>query len=657
MNNQIQRIKELTNRLNTYRDEYYNQSRPTVSDMEYDNLFDELVALEKETGFSCSNSPTQTVGYVVNTSLPKVQHTIPLLSLDKTKDFDQAKNFTGNKEALLMLKLDGLTICLKYENGELIEASTRGNGEEGSLITDNVKTFCNVPVHIPFKGKLTITGEGLIHKDDFEQINKELPEEEQYKTPRNLAGGSVQQLDSGICAKRKVYFYAFNVIEGLDGYVLLSERLKLIESFGFDTCYYKILDKGENFAGLVNEMIQVANDRMIPIDGLVVMYNDLQYGASLGRTGHHYKNGIALKFKEEEEETTILDVQWIVGRTGKITPVAVFKTVILDNTNVSEASLHNVSTMQKLGIKRNAKVTVVKKNEIIPQIIKSVGGNGTFDPPAYCPVCGSPVTIKEQNLTISAWCDNEDCVAKSIRSLEYFVSNECMNIKGLSGKSLQKFVEAGLIHNIADIYTLATKKAEIISFDGMGEKSFNVMIDAIDQSRKVKLENFLAALSIPNVALSKAKNISKYFSGDWNKFKAAVDSGFDFTVLDGFGTEINKSIHTFFVEKFNKKEEYEKLLNEVEFIIPDTNDSGSSSTKLNGMLFVITGSLEKFSNRKELEMKIEEMGGKIAGSVSKKTSYLINNDIESSSSKNQKAKELGIPIITEDDFITLTTKK
>lgn len=651
--NKINKIKELTTRLNICREEYYNHSRPSISDAQYDKMFDELSELEKETGFAFCNSPTLTVGYVVNTYLPKVHHDIPLLSLDKTKDPEQAQNFTGKKDALLMWKLDGLTICLTYEKGKLVQASTRGNGEEGSLITDNAKTFMNIPLTIPYKGYLKITGEGIIHKKDFEQINKELPEEERYKTPRNLASGSVQQLDSGICANRKVYFYAFNVIAGLQCNTL-EERLNFLDHVGFDTCKRTIITKKSKFPIEVERMVKAARLDSIPIDGLVIMYNDVKYGESLGRTGHHYKNGIALKFQEEEEETKILDVHWFVGRTGKITPVAEFNTVVLDNTNVSEASLHNISTMVKLGLKKNATVTVVKKNEIIPQIIKSVGGNENFIIPSVCPVCGYPVTIKKQNDTVVAWCDNEDCIAKHIRSLEYFVSNDCMNIKGLSSKSLQKFVEAGLIHSFADIYKLPTKKEEIISFDGMGEKSFELMAQAIEKSRSVKLENFITALSIPNVALSKAKIISKYFDGDWNKFKKSVDNGFDFTVLDGFGEEVNKSIHTFFNKKFNKKEEYERLLKEVKFIVPEIGTV--TSNKLSGLQFVITGTLEKFKNRKELEQEIEDNGGKIAGSVSKNTSYLINNDISSSSGKNKKAKELGIPIITENDFINLITK-
>lgn len=645
----IDRIKELTELLNHYRDEYYNLSRPSVSDEEYDKLFDELAELEKKTGFVNNNSPTQTVGYTVNSSLIKVKHDHPLLSLAKTKDFNEAANFTHGNQALLMFKLDGLTVCLTYDNGELVEASTRGSGEEGSLITDNARTFVNVPMKIPFTGRLKITGEGLIRRKDFEEINSTIPEEERYKTPRNLASGSIQQLDSGICAQRMVRFYAFNVIEGLEDQ-FLSQRLAEIKEFGFDICPYQILNNSDGFADKVDEMVRSAEQMSIPIDGLVVMYDDLVYGYSLGRTGHHYKNGIALKFQEEEEETTIRNIEWQVGRTGKITPVAIFDTVILDGTNVSAASLHNISTMQKLGIKKNATVTVVKKNEIIPQITKSIGGDEEFEVPAVCPVCGENTVVKNDGSTITVWCENEDCVAKSIRNLSYFVSKDCMNIDGLSEKTLQRFVDEGLIRNIYDIYELPNHKEEIISFDGMGEKTYDSLVSAIETSKKVKLENFIAALSISNVALSKAKIISRYFNGDWNAFKEAVDNNFDFTTLDGFGAEINRYIHTFFRYKFDVKPEYQKLVDILEFVVAENSNTNFS---LAGKTFVITGSLNNFSSRKVLQEKIESLGGKVAGSVSKNTDYLINNDSTSSSSKNKKALSLNIPIIAEEEFLEM----
>lgn len=653
----IKRIKELTVQLNQYCDEYYNQSRPSVSDAEFDALFDELKKLENESGFYCTNSPTKNVGHKVSDKLPKVKHTYPLLSLDKTKDYNEAATYTKGKEALLMHKLDGLTICLTYDKGKLVEASTRGNGEEGSLITENAKTFMNLPSTIPFEGCLKITGEGIIHRDDFEKINAAIPnEDDKYKTPRNLAGGSVQQLDPSICATRKVYFYAFNVIKGMEETHSLSGRLEQIREYGFDICKYitykpKTHDF-EMFKKMVGGLVLTAERKSIPIDGLVVMYDDIVYGNSLGRTGHHYRNGIALKFQEEEEESVIQNVEWQVGRTGKITPVAIFKTVILDNTNVNKASLHNLSVMEKLGIRKHATVTVVKKNEIIPQIIKSVGGKEKFEVPVVCPVCKKPTIIKDENGTAQLYCENDECLAKSIQTLAYFVSKDCMDIDGLSEKSLEKFVEAGLIKNVYDIYDLKSYHDEIVEFEGMGENSFNKLVESIEKSRTVKLENFIAALGIQNVALSKAKAISKHFNGSWNEFKNACDKGFDFTQLNGFGVEINKNIYKFWKDEYYGTEYYRKLAELMTFVI----DEVTVEQKLKDMTIVITGTLNTIS-RKELQEKIENLGGKVAGSVSKKTTYLINNDKESTSSKNVSAKKNNVPIITEDEFLNLINKQ
>lgn len=647
--NNIKRIKYLTEYLNKCRGEYYNDSNPSISDAEYDKLFDELAELEKKEQFIVANSPTQTVGYTVNEKLAKVKHKIPLLSLDKTKDFSVAKNFTGNYLAVLMHKLDGLTICLEYDDGKLIRASTRGNGEEGSLITDNVKTFVNVPLTISHLNRLVVTGEGIILKDDFDKINSKLPEGEKYKTPRNLASGSIQQLDSGICATRKVRFFAFNVVEGAT-YDSLSNELSYLSNLGFDVCRNILFSPqdvdNKYFDDLVQKMVGEAISNNIPIDGLVIKYNNIKYGKSLGRTGHHYKDGIALKFQEEQEESVITDIEWQVGRTGKITPVAIFNPVELDGTTVSKASLHNISIMNKIGIKKDAKITVVKKNEIIPQIIKSEGGICDFKTPSTCPVCGGKVVIKEENGVITPYCDNPDCVAKNIASLSYFVSKDCMDIDGLSEKTLEKFVEAGLIHNIYDIYQLYTHRSTIIEFDGMGENSFENLVNSIEESRNVRLANFIAALGIPKIALSKAKILEKYF-GTWENFKDAVDNDFDFSQIETFGVELNKNIHEFFNNKFNANDYYFELAAIMYF-----EENETSENKLDGLIFCITGSLNNFS-RKELQEYIENNGGKVSGSVSKKTSYLINNDTESKSSKNESAKKNGVKIISEQEFIDM----
>lgn len=654
----LKEIRSLTIKLNTWRDEYYNLNRPSVPDSVYDKEFDRLKQLEDKTGFFFSGSPTRNVGYEVSSKLPKIKHSYPLLSLDKTKDRNVALNFAKGHEALLMYKLDGLTICLVYENGELTYAATRGNGEEGSVITENVKTFMNVPLTIDYKGHIKITGEGIIHRDDFEYINSNIKDEnDRYSTPRNLASGSVQQLDPGICAQRRVYFYAFNVVEGLDDVQSISDRLEIVRENGFNICKYLVfcpsaIDIGM-FNSVIDGLVSESQEENIPIDGLVIMHNDIKYGNSLGKTTHHYRNGLALKFKEEEEKSIIRDIDWQVGRTGKITPVAIFDTVMLDNTEVSKASLHNLSIMKELGIKRNSKITVVKKNEIIPQIIKAENGDVDFDIPAVCPVCGYPTERVSDGGSVSLYCKNEDCAARNVRKIAYFASKECMNIDGLSEKTVEKFINEGVLKNILDIYKLENHRDTIVNFNGMGEKSYDKLLNSIQKSRTVKLENFIAALGIQNIALSKAKIISRKFDGDWNKFTDALKNRYDFTELESFGTEVNKCIYNFYDNEFVKPM-YQELVSLMDFVKPEKSDNNNL---LDGKIFVITGSLNIFKNRKELQSKIEELGGKAADSVSKKTSYLINNDSESSSSKNKNAKKFGVPIITEEEFLNMINKQ
>ena len=579
----LKEIRELTIKLNQWCYEYYALSKPSVSNDVFDQNFDRLKYLEDKTGFFFSGSPVRTVGFRVSSELPKIKHSSPLLSLDKTKDRKVAMDFTKNWEALLMYKLDGLTICLEYEDGKLVRAATRGNGEEGSIITDNAKTFVNVPLQIEYEGYLKVTGEGIIHRDDFETINAQIPNaDDRYKTPRNLASGSVQQLDSSVCAKRKVYFYAFKY------------RMFNPKDIEFET-----------FDSVMDSMVMEAQKENIPIDGLVVMYDDIEYGKKQGRTGHHYRNGIAFKFKEEEEESVIHSIDWQVGRTGKITPVAVFDTVILDGTDVSRASLHNLSIIKELGIKNGAKVTIVKKNEIIPQIIKATGGTEDFEVPKVCPICGGTTTQCSDGGSVSLYCRNIDCAAQNIRKIAYFASKECMNIDGLSEKTVEKFIDAGIIKNILDIYKLENHHDEIVGFEGMGEKSFAKLLSAIEKSKNVKLENFIAGLGIQNIALSKAKIISRRFDGDWDSFENALKSRFDFTELESFGTEVNKCIYEFFDNVFLKNDMYSELVSYMHFVKEEKN-----SDIFAGNIFVITGSLNIFSNRKELQEKIESLGGK-----------------------------------------------
>lgn len=648
---EIGAIKELTKYLNRCRDAYYNKSSPLISDVEYDLFVDKLEQMEKSANFFLANSPTHTVGYAVNDRLPKVKHKIPLLSLEKTKSCTKASQFTGNYCAILLHKLDGLTIKLEYEGGKLISASTRGNGEVGSLITDNALAFENVPREINYTNRIVLVGEGIIYKDDFERINNNLPDSSKYKTPRNLASGSVQSLDSEVCAKRCVNFLCFNILEGAEEYKLLSEKLNFAHSLGFDTAYWILspIEKRDEFEETVDSMRRVAERERIPIDGIVIKYDDVEYGRSLGRTGHHYKDGIALKFSEEEEDTILRKVEWQVGRTGKLTPVAVFDPVELDGTTVTKASLHNVNTMMKLNIEEGATVTVVKKNEIIPQIIRSSAKNPYIKYPAFCPICGSVLKEVKIGDSIEICCKNEDCAAKQVAYFVHFCSKECMDIDGLSEKTLQMFVDEKLIHNVVDIYHLHEKKDAIVALDGMGETSFNNLVDAIEKSRIVKLEKFLTSLGIPKLGLAKAKIVSKAFGGSWEEFEKAVNRHYDFSQLETIGDEINNNIHKFMDKRFYELPYYKELVNLMDFQI----DEPESATKnMEGKTICITGILNNHT-RKELEKMIEDAGGKVTGSVSKKTTYLINNDKTSQSSKNINAQKFGVEIITEDDFVKL----
>lgn len=648
------RIIELTETLNRYRDSYYNKSVSIVSDQEYDRLFDELDALEKENSFKLANSPTCTVGYAVNDALPKVLHKRPLLSLNKTKNVSYLLGYFDTHDFIIMHKLDGLTISIEYEHGKLKKAATRGNGEVGSLITDNVKTFLNVPLEIPFKDKLVVVGEGLILENDFKEINDKLPDDEKYKTPRNLASGSVQNLDSSVCAKRRVRFYCFNAFDGTENIPTLSGRLDFVKSLGFDTVSYwhcqKMPDLDEKALEVIIDSIRrTAFLKHIPIDGLVFKFDDVKYGESLGKTKHHYKDGIALKFQEEEEESIVRDIEWQVGRTGKITPVAVFDPVELEGTTVAKASVHNLGVLTKLNVQIGSKVTVVKKNEIIPQIIKASGGSGYVKSPGFCPVCGKPTRIAVEGDITELFCDNPDCMAKHIANLVYFCSKECMDIDGLSEKTIEKFVSEGLIHNIFDIYSLNQHHDKIVDFDGMGENSYNNLINAIEKSRNVKFENFVAALGIPKIALAKAKILGEKFDHDWQKFISAVKNGFDFTELDTFGAELNKNIYEFMENSFFAHDYYEKLANHMNFIKPDKPKVAQT---MSGKVICITGTLNHVS-RKELQKMVENAGGKVTDSVSRKTNYLVNNDLESQSSKNMNAKKFGVDIVSEDDFLNI----
>lgn len=663
----INRIKELVNQLNTYRNAYYNNSESQISDYEYDNLFDELKQLEDETGVIMSNSPTQTVGYEVKSKLEKVKHSHPMLSLDKTKSVDDLRTFAGSNDCVLSLKMDGLTVLLTYENGELIQAETRGNGEEGELITHNAKVFENIPLQIKYTGRLEIEGEAIITYPDFENINSKLSEDEKYKNPRNLVSGSVRQLDSNVAAQRHIKFIAWKVpfIENVDevhGGSLLF-RLIFVKELGFDVVplltYASNTSDYENLEKMVDSLKNRAETSGFPIDGLVMAMNDIEYGESLGMTGHHPKHSIAFKFYDEEVTTTLRDVEWTIGKTGILTPTAVFEPVELEGTTVERASLHNISIMESLYPMgcwyEGLKVDVYKANQIIPQISKVEGSfedyydNKLLLPPKTCPVCGGETKIKQDNDSKVLICTNDNCKGKLLGKLTHFVSKNAINIDGLSEATLEKFIELGWLNSFKDIYDLDKYGYNMrVQLEGFGERSTEKLLDAIEESRNTTLDRFLYALSIPLVGKSASKTIAKYFDYDYDNF---MDNGvlqyFDWTQLNDFGDTMAKFIDDYFdlncesVESLAKKFTFEKVVEK------------NNKVDLSGKTFVITGSLTHYKNRDELVGVIEGLGGKVSGSVSAKTSYLINNDVTSTSGKNKKAKDLGIPIISEEDFLKM----
>lgn len=651
----ISRINESVSQLNTYCNEYYNKNDPSVTDKQYDDLLDELSILEQETGFILSDSPTQQVGYTVMDKLPKVTHSYPLLSLGKTTDINEFANFTKGKDADLMLKMDGLTGELIFENGTLVSGSTRGDGEEGSLITANIKTFKNVPLHIPYYDHLKITGEMYIHINDFNEINSNLPEEEKYKTPRNLASGSVQLLDSSECAKRNIYFCAFNVIEGMESINSLNQRLNNIRDLGFETVhrYTYTASDIKNIVEMIESLREYSIIHYLPIDGTVIMHDDIKYGNSLGRVGHHYKNGYAFKWEQESVETTLKDVEWSMGKTNALTPVGIFNTVQLDNTDVSRASLHNVSIVKGLQLGIGDKISVIKANQIIPQIVSNDTKSNNLIIPDTCPYCGSKTEIRKDNDSEVLVCTNVNCSGKRLGRFVNFVGKSGLNIDGLSEASLEKFIDKGWIKTFADIYHLDDHKAEIINMDGFGKKSYDKMWLAITNSREVKLSNFLVGLSVSNLGKTASKTISKYFDGDWQKFLLSFPHNFDWTSLDDFGDVIAKSLTDYFCD-INNMEEWKSLLDEVTFIKPEQTFSTDNATVIInpfiGKSIVVTGSLNNFT-RETIQAKIESLGAKAGNSVSKKTDYVLVG--ENAGSKFSKAKELNVKIITEKEFIEM----
>lgn len=649
----INRLKELTEQLNHYRDSYYNNSESLISDKHYDDLFDELQTLEEETGIIMSNSPTKTVGYEVKSKLEKVKHSHPMLSLDKTKSTDDLVKFSDGRDCIISLKLDGLTVLNTYDNGVLRQSETRGNGEEGEIITHNAKVFDNLPLNIPFDRKFEIEGEAIITQSDFDKINTN----GEYKNCRNLVSGSVRQLDSNITKNRHVRFVAWKIPFGVTTY---SQGFEIAAQYGFEIVpYVKYNSKYDDIEKAIKVLKDIAKEKTLPIDGLVITYNNIEYGKSLGMTGHHPKHSLAYKFYDDIYPTKLLDVEFTMGKTGVLTPTAVFKPVEIDGTVVERASLHNISIMKELGITHKGQIiNVFKANQVIPQIdsIEPIDSDDELDIieiPTKCHMCGGTTEIVKDNESEVLMCTNPDCRGKLLSQLSHFVSKNAINIDGLSEQTLQKLMDLGWIKSFPDIYHLFNHKEEMYKLDGFGKKSVDKLLDSIQESRNTELSRFIYALSIPLIGRTASKEIAKACYDDITIFIGMIKSNQLYKLvndIDGFGDTMLRSLCDYVKLHMSGIE----ALSE-EFIFAK-RECNSSKSDLSGKTFVITGSLNHYKNRDELVGVIESLGGKISGSVSSKTSFLINNDTESNSSKNRKAKELGIPIISESNLLNMISE-
>lgn len=652
----VKRIKELVSILNVARDEYYNHSVSIMTDFEYDKLFDELKELEDITDIVMTNSPVRTVGYEVKSKLEKVRHNHPMLSLDKTKSVDELVKFKNEKPSVMMLKMDGLTVSLRYLNGELVSAESRGNGEIGENILHTAKTFSNIPLKIEYKNELIVDGEAIIDYKTFEKINSKLPEDDKYRNPRNLASGSVRQLDSKISKSRNVKFIAWKCVKGFKGNDFSDKLINLVE-LGFDVVPFEQVSSKDNVEMLkyyISSLKEDADALGYPIDGMVLGYSDIAYGESLGMTGHHLRSQIAYKFYDEEIETTLNNIDWTMGKTGILTPTAVFNPVEIEGTIVERASLHNISIMKELELSYGDTITVYKANQIIPQIRDNLdrSNDNICLPPSECPVCGKITKIVKENDSEILVCTNPDCKGKLLGKLVHAASKNALNIDGLSEATLEKFVNLGWLSSIKDIYYLKNYSKDIQKLEGFGEKSTVKLLDAIEKSRNTDLSRFIYAQSIPLIGKTASKDIAKVCNYNIDQFRMIIDleAEYAFMNIDGFGKEMNRSLRNW----WNKHRfEFCELAKEFTFENPLENKEEITEKRLEGKTFVVTGKLEHFSNRDELVSKITDLGGKVSGSVSAKTDFLINNDTESSSSKNIKAKSLGIPIISEQDFLNM----
>lgn len=643
-----QRMTELVDLLNQAGRAYYQEAREIMSNFEYDRLYDELLSLEEELQTTLAASPTVHVGYEVVSELPKERHERPMLSLDKTKEVGRLKEFLGNQTALLSWKMDGLTIVLTYRDGALFKAVTRGNGEIGEVVTNNARVFKNIPLKIPYQGELILRGEAVIRYDDFERINEEIEDvDAKYKNPRNLCSGSVRQLNNEITAKRNVRFYAFSLVraDGVDFENSRKRQMEWLKEQGFETVEYHMVN-----AGTIEEEVAWFADQIqkneVPSDGLVLLYDDIAYGQSLGSTAKFPRDSFAFKWADEIRETTLREIEWSPSRTGLINPVAIFDPVELEGTTVSRASVHNISIMEELELGIGDRIQVYKANMIIPQIAENLTRSGVRNIPETCPVCGGKTEIRQILNAKALYCTNPQCQAKQIKAFTLFVSRDAMNIDGLSEATMEKLIGKGFIHEFADIYHLDEHREEIQEMDGFGEKSCQNLLDSIETSRETTLSRLIYALGIENVGAATAKLICRQFDDDPEKIADADREAL--SRIQGIGDVIAGTFTEYFQDP-EKRARYENLLKEVHLQKEERQEQQSFA----GINFVITGSVTHFKNRNEVKEEIEKRGGKVTGSVTSKTNYLINNDTESTSSKNRKAKELGIPILSEEDFLDM----
>lgn len=648
----IKRMKELGKKLREASRAYYQEDREIMPNVEYDALYDELSALEEETGIVLADSPTVNVGYEAVDQLPKEEHERPMLSLDKTKDREALREFVGEHPTLLSWKLDGLTIVLTYENGELVKAVTRGNGIVGEVITNNARVFKNIPLKISFRGRLVLRGEAIITYSDFEKINETIGDADaKYKNPRNLCSGSVRQLNNEITAKRNVRFYAFSLVsaEGVDFQNSREVQFQWLNAQGFDVVEYRKVT-ADTLDEVMDYFAEAVTKNDFPSDGLVALYDNIAYGESLGTTAKFPRNAMAFKWADEMRDTKLLEIEWSPSRTGLINPVAVFEPVELEGTTVSRASVHNISIMKELKLGIGDTIRVYKANMIIPQIAENLTGSSNAPVPHICPACGQETVVKKENDVECLFCVNPGCPAKKIKSFGLFTSRDAMNIDGLSEATLEKFIARGFIHDFGDIFEINRYRDEIVEMEGFGQKSYDNLIESLERAKETTLPRVIYSLGIANIGLANAKVICRYFNNDLEKIRHA--SLEEISEIDTIGPVIAGNLVSYFQDEENNR----RLDHLMSFL--HIQDEGPKQEQIfAGMNFVITGSLVHFGNRSEAKELIESLGGKVTGSVTKKTNYLINNDIQSSSSKNKKARELGIPILSEEDFLDLVGKQ